>query len=608
MKLFLENPHLLEYYSVVVALLLLFGATFLIEKMKSWRQWLGIGLIAVPVVYFFILLDAHLVNIPYTDDFNLLETVQKLRNSGSFVEMLKALFEQVNQHRFGFERIVMLIMFVLTGTVNIKTQIIIGDLFMLGIGYLLFLSLKKEQISWYWFIPVPYILFNLVYFENAYWGIAALQNTPLIFFAMLTAYGLAREDEKGFRIALIAALLTTFTSGSGLLAWIVGMMILAFQKRFKGLAWWIAGSVAVLVFYFFFDYQFISSPGEKVWDHPVFNVIFVLAFWGNAVFLDARHPLVPVFHKDIIACVVLGAGIALVFVIWAVRILMARKPGRTDWFLLGAMMFIMGTGAMFVISRPINNYVMYGGTAFSRRYMIFGVVLAAVCYVAVVVTLKNFKTSKNLAAIAAMAFFAGLNFVSYFTSIVSVRRLHDELVIDSYFWKNYKTFLTVGELFSDIPFWNHPTRMRDLIIGLESEGLTDFYQFYDMPAQEDLIRETGLQDRRFKGNFDARFQYRNGDYNRYMKYFKLFVTPERQPRGTCYFVLESARHNIVLPAIPVPNSLSDFLQKATYYSNNYQYSLYKPKLPEAKYNAWIMSRGETGKWESVSTGKQVLFY
>ena len=607
MKLFLENPHLFEYYSVVVALLVLFGATFFIEKIKPWKPWLGIALIGFPVVYFFILLDAHLVNIPYTDDFNLLETVQKLRNSGSILEMLKALFEQVNQHRFGFERIVMLIMFVLTGSVNIKMQIIIGDLFMLGIGYLLYLSLKKERISWYWFIPVPYILFNLVYFENAYWGIAALQNTPLIFFAMLTAYGLAREDEKGFRIAVIAALLTTFTSGSGLLAWIVGMIILAFQKRFKSLLWWIAGSAAILLFYFFFDYQFISSPGEKVWNHPIFNAIFVMAFWGNALYLDVRHPLVPVFHQDIIACVFLGAGIALVFAIWAIRILLARKPTFSDWLLLGAMMFVMGTGAMFVISRPINSYVMYGGTVFSRRYMIFGVVLVAVCYVCVVVVLRNFKRWNNVVAIAATLFFVGLNFVSYFTSIVSIRRLHDELVIDSYYWKNYKTFLTVGDLFSDIPFWNHPTRMRDLIIGLESDGITDFYQYYDMPAQEELIRKTNI-GKPFAGTFDAQFQYRNGVNNLPVKYFQFFITPEKAPKETFYVVLESARHNIVLPAVPQPNSISDFLQKASYYSSNYQYSLYKPKLPEGKYRAWIMSRNESRKWESVHTGKQVLFY
>lgn len=608
MKLFLENPHLFEYYSIVIAGLLLFGATFVFEKLASWRRWLGVGLIVVPVIYFFILLDAHVVNIPYTDDFNLLETVRKLRNADNVVEIMKVLFEQVNQHRFAFERIVMLMMLLLTGTVNIKLQIFIGNLALFGIGYLLYLGLKKEGISWYYFIPVPYILFNLVFWENAYWGIAALQNTPLIFFAFLTAHGLAREDEKGFWIALIAALLTTFTSGSGMLAWIVGLIILAFQKRVKGLLWWGSGMAAVLLFYFFFDYTFISSQGDKIWDHPVFNMLYVCAFWGNALFLDVRHPLVPVFHRDLIACALLGAGIALLFAIWVIRVLISRKPRWADWFLWGAMMFILGTGAMFVISRPINNYVMYGGTVFSRRYMVFGVALVAVCYVCLVVLLKNAKSWKNIAGIAAMVFFLGLNFVSYFSSIVQIRKLHDELVIDSYFWKNYQTFLTVGELFTDIPFWNHPTRMRDLIIGLESDGLTDFYQYYDMPAQEELIRKTAVRGQLYGGKFDAQFQYRNGDYNRYMKYFKFSVTPEASSAEPFYFVLESPRHSIVLPAIRVPNTLPDFLRKASYYSNNYAYALYKPKLPEGRYRAWVMSRGVSGGWKSVDTGKQVLFY
>lgn len=608
MKAFLENPHLFEYYSIVIFLLLLFGSTFFIQKIAAWRQWLGIGLIAVPVIYFFILLDAHVVNIPYTDDFNLLETVQKLRNASNVVDMMKVLFEQVNQHRFAFERIVMLIMFAITGTVNIKTQIVIGNLFLLGIGYLLYLNFKKENISWHLFIPVPYVLFNLVFFENVYWGIAALQNTPLIFFAFLTAHGLARQDRKGFRIAVIAALLTTFTSGSGMLAWVVGAVLLGFQKRFISLLWWVAGMAAVLLFYFYFDYTFIPATGEKVWTHPVFNLLYVFAFWGNALFMDVRHPLVPAFHRDLIACVILGAGIALVFAIWFLRILLTRKPGWSAWFLWGALMFILGTGAMFVISRPIPNYVMYGGTVFSRRYMIFGVAVLAACYVCLVVALKNREKLRNALGITAFVSFCLLNFVSYFMSIVQIRKLHDELVIDSYFWKNFKTFITVGEVFTDIPFWNHPTRMRDLIIGLESDGLTDFYQYYDIPSQERLISETSAGGRRFAGNFDAQFQFRNGDYNRNMKYFKFSATPEKVQPETFYFVLQSERHSIPLPAVPVPNTLGDFLRKAAYYSNNFQYGLYKPKLPEGNYRAWILSRDGSGRWEAADTGKRVAFY
>lgn len=575
--------------------------------MRPLRQWMGGALLLAPILYFFILLDAHTVNIPYTDDFNLLETVEKFGRVEGFIESLKVLFEQVNQHRFAFERIVMLLMIMFTGTVNIKTQILIGDLFLLGICYLLFLNLKRERISWYYFIPIPYVIFNLAFFENAYWGIAALQNTPLIFFALLSAYGLAREDRKGFWIALLAALLTTFTSGSGLLTLLIGVVMLAFQKRFKALIWWFLATVLILLFYFLFDYVFITSEGEKVWHHPFFNTLFVFSFWGNALFLDIRHPLVPSFHQDLIACVVLGAGIALLFAVWTLRVLIKRPIGRSDWFLWGAMMFAMGTGVMFVISRPINNYVMYGGTVFSRRYMTFGVVLLATCYMCLVLLAKSSRPWKSVVLMTGGIGFLVFNFVSYYMSIVQIRKMHDDLVIDSYFWKNYRTFLSVGDKFTDIPFWNHPTKMRDLIIGLESEGLTDFYQFYDMPGHHTLIRETASRQK-FDGHFDAVSQYRNGENNHYLKYFKFFVTPKTELKGTFYFVLESDKWNIVLPAVPVPNTVSGFLQKASYYSNNYEYSLYKPKLPEGKYRAWIMSRGGTGKWESVYTGKQVLFY
>lgn len=608
MKSFLQNPHLFEYYTIVILTLVLFGATFFEGRIQSWRKWLGIALMLMPVLYFFILFDAHAINIPFTDDFNLLETVLQLRKKEGFSDKIKLLFEQVNQHRFGFERVVMLIMVWITGTVNVKLQIFIGNLFLFGIGWLLFISLKKESISWYFFIPVPFLLFNLIFFENAYWGIAALQNTPLLFFAFLTAYGLARQDGKGMWIALIAAVLTTFTSGSGMLTWIIGVLLLAFQRRWQWLAGWVLAAVAILSFYFFFDYLIIPAAGESVFAHPVFNAIFVMAFWGNALFLDVRHPLVPSFHPDLIWCVMLGAGIALIFAVWGVRLLLNRKQTWSDWFLGGSMMFALGTGAMFVISRPINDYVMRGGTVFSRRYMIFGVVLLATCYVFLIVLAKNSEIWKKRISIIATVVFIALNFVSYFLSIVQIRRLHDELAIDSYFWKNYNTLLSVGDNFTDIPFWNHPTRMKNLIKDLEAEGLTDFYQFYNLPSHRQLLGGNTSKIGRSKAEFDATSQYRNGGYNIRAKYFNFWLRPVERMQEPVYFVLESPAYNIVLPAVPVPHQFPDFLRSTSYYSNNFQYSLFKPKLPQGTYRAWYMARDVSGKWQPEYTGKKVLFY
>ncbi|WP_439557518.1 hypothetical protein [Dyadobacter sp.] len=607
MKLFLDNPHLSAYFGLVVALFLLFGATFITPKLAVARKWLAIILIFVPVIYFFLILDAHLINIPYTDDFNLLETVDKLRKAPDLLTASKALFEQVNQHRFAFERIVMLIMVFVTGTVNIKAQIIIGDLFLLGILYMLFRALKKESIPFYYFIPVPYVLFNLVFWENAYWGIAALQNTPLIFFAWVTAYAVGRGDNKGFYLGLLAASLTTFTSGSGLLAWIIGFIILAFQKRFRLLLGWVAAAAAFVLFYFLFDYHVIPANGDKVWTHPIFNFIFALGFWGNAFFLDIRHPLVPQFHSDLIACILLGGLIFLVFIGWSLRIFIKRQLGWSDWFLWGAMMFSMGTGAMFVISRPINTYLMYGGNIFSRRYMIFGIALLATAYLCFIILVKNKKQLMNVVAILSAFTFVLLNFVSYYLSIVQVRKMHDDLVIDSYYWKNYNTFLTAGDRFGDIPFWNHPTRMKSLVKSLEAGGLTDFYQFNTVPEPGRLLAETADTITRFEGTFDATFHYRNSDNNIPSRYYQFTAVRDENSPAPSYFVLASARYKVVLPAVPIPVQASELLKGGHYYSNSYRYSLFNSKLPEGIYDVWLMysDPSAASKWKSLPTGKRV---
>lgn len=604
MKLFLDNPHLSAYFGLVVTLFLLFGVSFLVPKFSSARKWLGISLIFAPVIYFFLILDAHLVNIPFTDDFNLLETVYNYQQAPDFTSKIEVLFEQVNQHRFAFERIVMLVMVFFAGTVNIKTQIILGDLALLGMAYLLFKSLKKENLSFLYFIPVPYLLFSLIFWENAYWGIAALQNTPLIFFAFLTAYSVGRGDSRGFYFGILAALLTTFASGSGLLAWIIGAVILLFQKRYKLLTGWLIAAAGVILFYFLFDYQVIPATGEKAWTHPLYNFIFVLGFWGNAFYLDIRHPLVSQFQPDLVACVLLGGLIFLLFLGWSLRILTQQKRVWSDWFLWGAMMFSMGTGAMFVISRPLNNYFMFGGNMFSRRYMIFGATLLAVAYVCLVLLVKNRQTGRKWIAVLIGIGFVTLNFVSYYSSIVQVRKMHDDLVIDSYHWKNYNTFLTAGDLFGDIPFWNHPTRMKNLVNNLESSGLSDFYQFNTLPSHRELIAKTDSRSK-FRGDFNATFHYRNTDNNIPTKYYRFMVTPPAGSAKPSYFILSSDTLNLVLPAVPAPNKFADFIKTGSYYSNTSHYGLFNLKLPKGEFRVYILSQ-TSGDWKSEFTGKRVV--
>jgi hypothetical protein len=607
-SIFLKNPFLFEYFGLVLSLVLLFGITFFVKGLQKFRNIVGIALIAVPVIYFYVIISAHVRNIPFSDDYNLLETIYNLQHASGFVDKIKILFEQVNQHRFAFERIIMLIMVFFTGTVNIKLQIMLGNLSMLGILYLLFQTFKKEQVSWYYFIPVPYILFNLVYFENAVWGIAALQNTPLLFFAFLTAYLLGRQTHRSWVFAVIAAIITTFISGSGMLTFIIGIVILVFQKRYKLLAQWVAIAVAMILFYFFFDYHFIPSGSGKVWHHPIFNLVSVFGFWGNALYLDVPHPLMPVFYRDMILCVILGMIILAIFLVFLLRMVFGKNLLWTNWLLLGAFMFLMGTGAMFVMSRPATNYLMYGGNIFSRRYMIFGVVLLATAYVALILVLKKHENLRNSVLILSLAGFLTLNFVSYFMSITSIRKLYEELSLDGYYWKNYATFLSIGDNFGDVPFWNHPTRMKNLVGIIEKTGLSHLAESDKLPAANRIISETGKLQK-FAPKPDIILSHRvsgNNDHTRFIE----FKTKKESGLKPSYFVLASDKYTVLLPAVPSANSFTDFLRTRTYYDDTSEYGLYKIKLPKGKFDIWLMSENKEkeGTWESRFTREKIFLY
>ena len=202
-----------------------------------------------------------------------------------------------------------------------------------------------------------------------------------------------------------------------------------------------------------------------------------------------------------------------------------------------------------------------------------------------------------------------LNFTSYFTSTTHVRKMYEELRIDGFFWKNYKTFLTTGEEFGDVPFWNHPTRMVNLIDTIQAAGLSDLYQFNTLPDHEKIIAETGVGNQLYDGTFQMKIEYRNASDNYPAKYL-IFRATKGKKRSPQYFVLASDNYNVVLPALPVPRSLADFLTGKTYYSDEVQYELFREKLPAGKYDVWMMSENTSGpqKWRSEFTGKKVFLF
>jgi hypothetical protein len=605
----LPGPYLFEYYSLVILLTLGFSLGFFLKSFRPAQKYLGWLLILLPIGYFYWTIDLHILDVPFVDDYDLLQSILDMTSNIPFIDKVKALFSQINQHRFAYERIVMWLILVVNGAENITLQIIVGDALLIGILYLFFLIFEREGISWHFLIPVSFMLFNLVYYENANWGIAAIQNTSLLFFALLSAYALGSENNRSWYLALITALIASFTSGSGLLTWFIGAAILIFQKKYKKLSIWLASAAAVFLFYFLFDYQIIHSGNQSPLNHPVYNLSFLLAFWGNVLYLDKQHPVISGNYYDIAACVALGIGIGLVFCAWLVRIVRYNTSMRTTSFITGSLMFTMGTGAMLVLSRPIDYYVTYGGELFSRRYMIFGVVLLIAAYIALLIMTKNTKRLAGFLGITGMVFALGLNFFSYFASISKVRKQYETLSLDGHYWRNYGMAMSFGNRFGEKLFWNHPTRMTSLIRNLETSNIYKLPETV-LPVVSNQITSTLAKPIAFDGKFTSSTEIRDNFWlGKPSDFIQLAYSEAPESTFTpVYFQLKSANHLFILPAYPLANKWGDFLVRHTYYSNNYEYSFFADKFLPGSYEVWVVGKGssdEKGMWKSKFTGKTV---
>jgi hypothetical protein len=603
----LPDPYLFQYYSLVLLTALLFGATFFVRTLQPAQKYIGAILALLPVAYFYWIINVHIVDIPYIDDYDLLENIYALTLDLSLADKIKVLFSQINQHRFAYERIVMWLILKVNGAESIRQQILIGNTFLLGTMFLFYRVFKREGISWFYMIPVCFVFFSLVYYENANWGIASIQNSSLIFFVLLSFYLIGSEKKNSFWLSLGSALLVTFVSGSGLLVWVIGGLILLLQKRYRDVTIWSAAAVLVILFYFLYDYHFIQRTGDSVFVHPIYNLSFFLLFIGNVLYLDKPHPMIFQHYPDLVACVILGAGIMMVFCGWVFRTWFITGITRTACFIIGAFLFVMGNAAMLVLSRPINLYATTADGLISRRYMIFGVVILIAAYMALVLISKKYKKITIATGISAMLVALVIHFVSYFMSVSQLRRQYEALSLDSFYWKNYGMMMSYGDRFGEKLFWNDPIRMTKLIANLDSSGI------YSLPKTSYPVVSSKFQgvladSAVFSGKFAS---YTTLKYNYWLDKITDYLTVSyrrtKESRLTpYYFQLKSPSHLFILPALPVANSGKNFLQKRTYYGETYQFSAFTNKFRPGSYEVFVVGKDTgSGRWKSQFTGKSV---
>ncbi len=269
----------------------------------------------LPVVLYFSWVNRFAVNVPQWDDFAVLASVRRLRESTTAGEWLHHLLDFHNEHRLVYTRLVAWSVSRLSGgPVDFRVLIALGNASLLGLLALFGAGFRETRLPALAWLPVPFLLLHLQYFENTFFAMAALQNLTVWLWAGLALWHLSRATYPCYALALFFAALTTGTSGNGLLVFPVGAVVLLGQKKWGCAAVWLGcfGLLAALYL------QRLGGSPQRI-DPSSFGRAF-LGYLGAAGGMSNGSWL-PVLLG---ACLLGGVGLAG----WQI----VRREGGAFWF------------------------------------------------------------------------------------------------------------------------------------------------------------------------------------------------------------------------------------------------------------------------------------
>lgn len=376
------------------------------SKTRNRLMWI-VGL--TPVLFFVFVVIRYSVNVPWFDDFDPFpDFLRKWILSEGFVEKTKLLFQPNNEHRMVFGKGITVLYYALTGTLNFTFLHIAGMLFTLGTLLLIWKAFRRAKLPMYFFLPVPFLLFQLQYHLIFLWAICSLQHQPVVFFVCLSMFLLAKNR---LGLAILAALCANFAMSNGIFVWVGGAGILLFQSRYRGLALWLlSGAVAVSLYFSGMSSLNNESSLGFFFQNPHLSFLGFFAFLGGLLDLTPDRSI----QVRTVLPILMGMLVMVWVTIWLLSYLWPwlhrtlgwiknvptwiqsfafssvksggatlgrAMTGRTalGYFCLGIMLFLLANAGVIALLRPrfgffvmvVSNYKIYPALFLIVSYLAF---------------------------------------------------------------------------------------------------------------------------------------------------------------------------------------------------------------------------------------------
>lgn len=309
----------------------------------SNRHFLPAVFCAIPVIIFFAAVFTMSVNVPFQDDFDgLLEPVLLLQTGQhTWGEFWNVIYAQDDERRIVVDRLIAWGIFKLTGVLNLKAMIIAGAFNLLVLAFVLYRWFRDTGTSWLLFLPVPWLLFNVQFYETVFWAMIPFQHLAVFVWAILTIWLLSRDSVASFGAALITAVLTIYADVSGNFILPAGALVLVARQNWRLLAVWLV--VTGIVVWYYFSGLVIPEYRPKFSDNFSQPLLLVTVMTTLLGIWSDPGPTFPMILREGVS-LIMGAAF-LIFTLTVlfktvVTLLENKKPlDKNDAFLWGAVCF-----------------------------------------------------------------------------------------------------------------------------------------------------------------------------------------------------------------------------------------------------------------------------
>lgn len=354
-------------------------------------------LVAIPVVFWVLVILKYTVNVPWFDDFDPFpDFLHKWILADSFQQKITYLLQPNNEHRMVIGKLVTLLYYQLTGTLNITFIHIAGACMTLTTLAIFWVAFKKTKLNYWLFLPVAFLLFQLQYHLVFLWAICSMQHQAVVLCVVSSMFLLSRNR---FGWAIVAAVLANYAMSNGIFVWPAGVVILLLRSNYKQLGiWCLVGAFSVGFYFSGMSAQGNESSIDFLIKNPHLSVLGFFAFLGGL------FDLLP--ERDIVFRSTLPVIIGLITMIWIalwiynMLTIWVKDSFDKSWarpaffaqadqknreqrsfqeFLLGIMIFLLVNALVIGILRPrfgffvmvVSNYKMYPALFLSIAYLSF---------------------------------------------------------------------------------------------------------------------------------------------------------------------------------------------------------------------------------------------